>query len=63
MKLKHQRPVPEGKKDKKGHQFALRWHGMVSVDEGHKLLERIVDLPVLHVHSSIPVTNLTVRIE
>ena len=36
---------------------------MVRVDEGLKLLERILDLLVLHVHSSRPVTSLTVRIE
>ena len=35
---------------------------MVRVDEGHKLLERILDLLELHVHSR-PVTSLTVRIE
>ena len=35
---------------------------MVRVDEGLKLLERNLDLLVLHVHSR-PVTSLTVRIE
>ena len=36
---------------------------MVRVDESHKVLEAILDLLVLHVHSSKPVTSLTVRIE
>eukprot|EP00434_Breviolum_minutum_P046254 symbB.v1.2.041724.t1/scaffold8555.1/size5904/2 len=42
MTLKHR---PPGKyRKEKSHSFALCLHGMVHVDEGHKLLERTLDL-------------------
>ena len=42
MTFKHR---PPGKyRKEKSHSFALCWHGMVHVDEGHKLLERTLDL-------------------
>ena len=43
MKLKHQPPAKYRKK--KSHSFALRWHGMVHVNEDQQLLERTLDLP------------------
>ena len=42
MTLKH-RPPGRYRKEK-SHSFALCLHGMVHVDEGHKLLERTLDL-------------------
>ena len=42
MTFKHR---PPGKyRKEKSHSFALCLHGMVHVDEGHKLLERTLDL-------------------
>ncbi len=51
--------VPEGKKSSI---CFLHWHGMLHLHDGYTPLERSLDILMLDVRSSRPVTSVTVRI-